>query len=1188
MSVFGRRILGGQPDAFRLVLGYQVGSIEASNGQPLVEDDASQEVQPGTDETTASHYQTAMVDWTADEADAAVVSKLKSATVEPILLEERVQLKLTTTDGPGGVMRASAPLNDVEVTLKVQKLVPKLRRLDLARVSTSGSVSPALMASLMQACKLEGVTRLTCAEGFVSIWEHHIISRLTSLQTLNLGYCGLVTLPGAIGKLTALKDLRVHSNKLTALPHELGLLTSLQRLVADTNLLTSIPVELRFCSQLREVSLEANKITTPVVDLRSLSHLRSLQLHGNPLEFLPELQPCKALRHLSLANVRMSADVSYTTWEVEVVAASYVSRASKLSALFALIFRRSSAQHPLLAGALGRIAEDPLNCEAISREVGAIQQLILMALSEDEVVVEQACKAIGLLGRHNSLTSAEIVQSDVLSAMLSLITSPKIKSQLAGFQVVASLALTSDAAAKKLCSLQLQASLMELIRSGADDVKAAALETLGNLAFCLANRAIFLMTPGLRPLLSRLAQSHPGEFKQRVRITATRALAILGENEEVRRAVAQPPIRGRGIRILAMDGGGMKGIATLRLLRQLEERSGRAIHEMFDLICGTSTGGILAVALAIKRFSLAECEEIYRTLGQKVFSQPNPKAQEADSWRDSLYRAYKTGQQSMRVAVYGCKHDAAMFEELLKQFCRFGEEGCIGDTMIDTACLQVPKCFVVSTLASMTPAGPFIFRNFEHPPSSAQLARQIRGGMGSSRHLVWQAVRASSAAPYYLDDFVCGSDRFQDGAATANNPAGLALREARLLWPDAPIDCLVSLGSGSVPVRPREKSMSAYLDTGSVLIESACSVERVDMLLSTLLPLVPNLKYFRFNCEDARCGIELDSIDPAQWALIEAATDDYIERVDAQFDAVAAVLCEDITVERPLDIAHESLGMRRGMIVIEGPRTTDQASCSHVEEVGRLVARLPQCLHTASLASSSADADPAQVIAKCVQDNAAHVGVLHLALHGNEAGLVVRWRQQLQAVTDPGASARAMLIDAGQDPATTPFADFALHQRGYQRGDTFTSFLSSQTHLVGRHMRSAYLFQRVSPEALLAAEQVAQQMDVWQRLTVICTSVMGLSLVHAFLSGGAKAVVCRDKQAAGPDAVKARRFFQRFYAELFAGRAILRALAFAGEEVPELRHAYCCCYLQAGQVLVAEQTSMEPPPTDDPDALADV
>lgn len=92
----------------------------------------------------------------------------------------------------------------------------------------------------------------------------------------------------------------------------------------------------------------------------------------------------------------------------------------------------------------------------------------------------------------------------------------------------------------------------------------------------------------------------------------------------------------------------------------------------------------------------------------------------------------------------------------------------------------------------------------------------------------------------------CVCCRFQDGASTANNPAGLAIQEARSLWPDSPIDCLVSIGSGNIPLTKREKnSVSSYLDIGSVLIESACDVSRVDAILSTLLPMVPDVKYFR-------------------------------------------------------------------------------------------------------------------------------------------------------------------------------------------------------------------------------------------------------------------------------------------------------------------------------------------------------
>ena len=52
--------------------------------------------------------------------------------------------------------------------------------------------------------------------------------------------------------------------------------------------------------------------------------------------------------------------------------------------------------HPTLCVVhAGSIAEDPFNCEVISHEEGAIQQLILMALSDNEIVVEQACKTIG-------------------------------------------------------------------------------------------------------------------------------------------------------------------------------------------------------------------------------------------------------------------------------------------------------------------------------------------------------------------------------------------------------------------------------------------------------------------------------------------------------------------------------------------------------------------------------------------------------------------------------------------------------------------------------------------------------------------------------------------------------------------------------------------------------------------------
>lgn len=73
----------------------------------------------------------------------------------------------------------------------------------------------------------------------------------------------------------------------------------------------------------------------------------------------------------------------------------------------------------------------------------------------------------------------------------------------------------------------------------------------------------------------------------------------------------------------------------------------------------------------------------------------------------------------------------------------------------------------------MSPARPFVFRSYEFPPGPETAARAARLALhtGSSKHQVWQAIRASSAAPYYLDEFGVGDLRFQDGAVTVNNPA---------------------------------------------------------------------------------------------------------------------------------------------------------------------------------------------------------------------------------------------------------------------------------------------------------------------------------------------------------------------------------------------------------------------------------
>lgn len=64
----------------------------------------------------------------------------------------------------------------------------------------------------------------------------------------------------------------------------------------------------------------------------------------------------------------------------------------------------------------------------------------------------------------------------------------------------------------------------------------------------------------------------------------------------------------------------------------------------------------------------------------------------------------------------------------------------------------------------------------------------------------------------------------------------------------------------------------------------------------------------RFNCIDTRCGMDLDEIDPAHWAKLDAATDEYIAREDGRFDQLCKLLVHNLGHERPADVNSLRLG----------------------------------------------------------------------------------------------------------------------------------------------------------------------------------------------------------------------------------------------------------------------------------------
>ncbi len=231
----------------------------------------------------------------------------------------------------------------------------------------------------------------------------------------------------------------------------------------------------------------------------------------------------------------------------------------------------------------------------------------------------------------------------------------------------------------------------------------------------------------------------------------------------------------RLLRVLAIDGGGMRGLVPAQVLAYLEERSGKRIHELFDLVAGTSTGGILALALTVPRpggtepLRAAEASDIYREDGRHIFA------------RSPLYTVFGSG-----FGWWGPKYPADGVEGALRR--RFGDR-CIGDTL--TRAL-VPS---YDTEAS----SPYFFKswNTQLPADDPYV---------QSNFLSWQAARATSAAPtcfppYRLEPLAPGKEKprtLVDGGVFANNPEVCGVAEAlRLAAGDRTTRVLlVSVGTG--------------------------------------------------------------------------------------------------------------------------------------------------------------------------------------------------------------------------------------------------------------------------------------------------------------------------------------------------------------------------------------------------------
>lgn len=198
---------------------------------------------------------------------------------------------------------------------------------------------------------------------------------------------------------------------------------------------------------------------------------------------------------------------------------------------------------------------------------------------------------------------------------------------------------------------------------------------------------------------------------------------------------------------------------------------------------------------------------------------------------------------------------------------------------------------------------PFVFRNFNLPYHSFNYYD------GSCNYKVWEAVRASSSAPGYFEEFVLDNHVHQDGGILINNPAAVAIHEAQLLWPDEAIQCLVSIGCGKYTPAfvsnpdGYEKTGTKVVPKGTSLrmkltsfIESATDTEVVHRLLQDLLP--PGT-YYRMNPTLSE-WMNLDENRPEKLDQLRTDTQMYVRKNEYKMNSAANSLAKKRTYVRSL------------------------------------------------------------------------------------------------------------------------------------------------------------------------------------------------------------------------------------------------------------------------------------------------
>lgn len=309
------------------------------------------------------------------------------------------------------------------------------------------------------------------------------------------------------------------------------------------------------------------------------------------------------------------------------------------------------------------------------------------------------------------------------------------------------------------------------------------------------------------------------------------------------------------IKVLAIDGGGIRGIIPAIILSELQNRlGGKDLSQTFDLIAGTSTGGIIALGIGTacnngKPYSPDQLLGLYVKNGPAIFQK---------NWLTSLSATFRP------------KYSPDGLESTLERFFQATEfSSALTPLLISSYDLQHQL--------------PFFFKS------------HLIAARPDYNWKVTAIARATSAAPTFFPPFhlMQGAQDYAlvDGGVFVNNPSMAAYAEARKLYPAAPRVIVVSVGTGD---RQDSISYATAKDWGllgwakqivPVLMDSVS--EAVDYELAAL----PECSYHRLQVSDLPgASGEMDNVTPENLANLQTIAKNYVASVSADLDKICAEL----------------------------------------------------------------------------------------------------------------------------------------------------------------------------------------------------------------------------------------------------------------------------------------------------------